>query len=107
MALPNDRPNGYDQLHLSVSASGETLSLFFHFNDCWEVWLMQDYGVEDSWMRQFSIAGEQMSLPLNLIDNRDVLIEMGSGNLFSFNAASQQMKDLGICGLRSSFRIVT
>lgn len=107
MALPNNRPNGYDQLDLSVSVSGETLSLFFHFNDRWEVWLMQDYGVEDSWMRQFSIAGEQISLPLNLIDNQDVLIVTGSGNLVSFDAENQQMKDLGITGLPSSFRIVT
>ncbi|KAH7863340.1 hypothetical protein Vadar_016254 [Vaccinium darrowii] len=72
MTLPNNRPNGYDQLDLSVSASGE-----------------------------------QISLPLNLIDNQDVLMVTGSGNLVSFDAENQQMKDLGISGLPSSFRIVT
>ncbi|KAI8544988.1 hypothetical protein RHMOL_Rhmol07G0008000 [Rhododendron molle] len=104
MALPSNRPIGYDKLHLSASASGETLSLFFQFDDRWEVWLMQEYGVVDSWMRQVSIVGEQISLPLNLMDNGDVLLETKSGNLVSCDAENQQMKDLGISGLY--FRLV-
>ncbi|KAE9460212.1 hypothetical protein C3L33_07884, partial [Rhododendron williamsianum] len=93
------------QLHLSASASGETLSLFLKFGNQWEAWLMQEYGVVDSWMRKFSLTGEQILWPLKLMNNGNVLLEMQSRNLVSCDAENQQMKDLGISSLQSGFRI--
>ncbi|KAI8544986.1 hypothetical protein RHMOL_Rhmol07G0007900 [Rhododendron molle] len=98
------------QLQLSASASGEKLSMSLKFGNQWEAWLMQEYkwcrGL-DSWMRQFSLAGEQILWPLKLMDNGNVLLEMQSGNLVSCDAENQQMKDLGISSLQSGFRIFT
>ncbi|PSS05100.1 F-box protein isoform 1 [Actinidia chinensis var. chinensis] len=104
IALPIYGNISYDRVHLSVSASGDSLCLcFFHFNDLWEVWLMKDYGVVESCIKQFTIAEAQISMLLNFMDNGDVLLVMESGNLVSCDPGNQQMKDLAICGPPSSF----
>lgn len=41
------------------------------------------------------------------MDSGDVLLEMTSGNLVLCDAENQQMKNLGISGLHSGFRIFT
>ncbi|KAA8520726.1 hypothetical protein F0562_015002 [Nyssa sinensis] len=78
MALPNNRDLGYDKVHLAVSASGESLSLLIHLrggvSDIWEIWLMKEYGVEESWVRLFTIAESLNSLPLYLMNNGEVLL---------------------------------
>lgn len=54
---------------------------------------MQEYGVMDSWMRQFSLAVEQILWPLKFMDNGNVLLEMQSGNLVSCDAENQQIDE--------------
>ncbi|XP_057497881.1 F-box protein CPR1-like [Actinidia eriantha] len=107
IALPRDQNLSYDKVHLSVSASGDSLSLFFHINDRWEAWSMKEYGVAESWMKEFTISETQISMPLNFMDNGDVLLVMESGKLVSCDLENQQMKDLGICGLPTSFCMVS
>ena len=58
-------------------------------------------------MKQFTIVGVQISLTLNFMDNGDVLLVMESGKLVSCDHENQQMKDLGICGLPTSFCMVS
>ncbi|CAL5383126.1 unnamed protein product [Camellia sinensis] len=107
IGLPDNRNGNFDRVDLCVSASGDSLSLFYHFNDRWEVWLMKDYGVVGFWMKQFDIAEPQVSVPLNFMSGGDVLLVMKSGKLALHDPENQQMKDVEICGLPSSFRVVT
>ncbi|GFY92323.1 hypothetical protein Acr_08g0007190 [Actinidia rufa] len=100
--VPGFMPNRW-----SISASGDSLSLFFHINNRWEAWSMKEYGVAESWMKEFTIAETQISMPLNFMDNGDVLLVMESGKLVSCDPENQQMKDLGICGLPTSFCMVS
>ncbi|CAK9146364.1 unnamed protein product [Ilex paraguariensis] len=111
MELPRNREINYDQMFLFPSASEESLSLFILFrdgaSDRWEMWIMRQYGMAESWMRQFTIVQLQISLPLMIRNNGEVLLVMNNGNLVSYDPENQQVKDLGICGLPSSFRIVS
>ncbi|XAR62984.1 hypothetical protein NMG60_11022757 [Bertholletia excelsa] len=106
MALPTNLNGSYDEVHLSVSASGESLSVSFHFDHRWEVWLMKNYGVAESWMIQFSILEGRISLPLNFMDSGNFLLVAKNGKLVSHNPETEKIQEQEMCGPPSSFRLV-
>ncbi|KAM7511906.1 hypothetical protein LguiB_010781 [Lonicera macranthoides] len=110
MELPDIHGDNYDEMCLCSSVCGESLCLFFCFRqmDCdrWEMWLMKEYGVADSWTKQFNIVQSHISLPLCCIDSGEVLLVMKNGKLVIYDPNKQEIKDCGIWGTPGSFRLV-
>uniref|UniRef100_A0A7N2R2M8 F-box domain-containing protein n=1 Tax=Quercus lobata TaxID=97700 RepID=A0A7N2R2M8_QUELO len=67
----------------------------------YSIWVMKEYGIVDSWTKQFTIdLNMQCWKVLRFWKNDHVLVQkMQSGGLmlFSYDPESQQMKNLGFC----------
>ncbi|VFQ66215.1 unnamed protein product [Cuscuta campestris] len=44
-----------------------------------EVWIMKEYGVKESWVRQFVILVDEWCVPLVQMDTGKILIKSGDG----------------------------
>ncbi|XP_043721154.1 F-box protein CPR1-like [Telopea speciosissima] len=76
-----------DKFHMTIGVLGGQLSILCNFSEvCVELWVMKDYGVKDSWEKQFSI--EQPSVlgyfdecirPICYSKKGEVLLETGPG----------------------------
>ena len=79
-------------------------------NKCCSIWVMKEYGVVDSWTKQFTINlnGGKIIRVLGLQGNGNILVEAeltrGWG-LSSYDPKSQQVKNLGICGRPYYFHV--
>jgi hypothetical protein len=108
--LPDGRGVGYEDICLCSSVSGDSLCLFFRYReidtDRWEFWVMNDYGVSNTWIKKFNIVLSAVSNPFCLMDNGDVLLVMKNGMLMSYNAKLESIRDYLICGTPGSFRLV-
>lgn len=105
-------PN-YNQVSIG-SYGDETLllSLCAHYfwgnGDKWDVWVMGDYGLVDSWMKVFVVSQPALSIsPLLMKNDDEVLIVLNDGRLMLFDAVKNEMQDLETQGLASSFRVVS
>ncbi|CAK7328241.1 unnamed protein product [Dovyalis caffra] len=79
----------------SISVLQKSLALMEGAQGCCHVWVMKEYGVEESWTKEFSIDLRIfMGWPKGFRENGDILIETG-GNLISFNTQSQVIVELG------------
>ncbi|KAL8235845.1 hypothetical protein R6Q59_016926 [Mikania micrantha] len=115
LELPMNLGSGYDQISID-SYGNECLSLslalcahYFEFNgDTWDVWVMGDYGLVDSWKRVFVVSQPALLIPPLLMKNDDqVLIVMNDGRLMLFDAVKNEMQDLETQGLPRSFRAIS
>lgn len=109
--LPEDRGAGYDQMCLSCSKGGELLCVCFHFidvgGDRWDLFEMGEYGVKNSWRRMYNIVQPTISLPpLSIRGDGEVLFVINNGRLVLFDINKEQIWDLEVDGLPSSFRVV-
>ncbi|XP_059634328.1 F-box protein At3g07870-like [Cornus florida] len=111
MGMPNNLSLNYNKVHLAVSDSGESLALILYFEsglgDWWEIWFMNEYGVVESWTKQFIIEQAQISFPLCFLNNGELLFVLYNGKLVFYDPGDQQVKDLEIYGLPGSFRVVS
>ncbi|KAJ0758798.1 putative F-box domain-containing protein [Helianthus annuus] len=111
--LPRDIVPNYDQV--SISSYGEeclSLSLCAHYlginGETWDVWVMGDYGLVDSWKKAFVVSQPMYSVPPLLMKNdHEVLIVLHDGKLMLFDAIKNEMQDLETQGLPSTFRAIT
>nr|XP_023892793.1 F-box protein CPR1-like [Quercus suber] len=114
--LPNVTFKWANNVHTSVI--GGSLSLLFHYvrhadNKCCAIWVMKEYGVVDSWTKQFTVdlnGGGEIIRVLGLQKNGNILVEaILSGpsccELSSYDPKSEQVKNLGICGRSYYFHV--
>ncbi|KAI8006507.1 F-box/kelch-repeat protein [Camellia lanceoleosa] len=101
-------------LDLSVAVYGDSISVFHYDNrgpctnrDC-EVWIMKEYGVVESWVKQFSVClVEGISNVLGFRNNGELLVEMWNKKVVSYQTANKRIKALEICGVQTSFHLDT
>nr|POF13382.1 f-box protein [Quercus suber] len=114
--LPNVTFKWTNNVHTSVI--GGLLSLLFHYvrnadNKCCAIWVMKEYGVVDSWTKQFTVdlnGGGEIIRVLGLQKNGNILVEaILSGpsrcELSSYDPKSELVKNLGICGRSYYFHV--
>ncbi|XP_050218357.1 F-box protein At3g07870-like [Mercurialis annua] len=70
----------------------------------WQVWVMKEYGVVESWTKILSF-GESMGLPtpLGFRKNGDLMIECCDGDIISLEPESRKIKRLGIRGKKPGY----
>ncbi|KAL6976163.1 hypothetical protein U1Q18_024953 [Sarracenia purpurea var. burkii] len=100
--LPNCSLDG-GALTGSVAVLRESLCLFARGNEAgnevWEIWAMKEYGVVESWSKQFIINNnEGISWPLGFMKNGEVILGTIEGELSLYDTKSQQVKDLYMHG---------
>ncbi|KAM3685783.1 hypothetical protein ACJW31_11G144800 [Castanea mollissima] len=116
ISLPNVTFKWTNNVHTSVI--GGLLSLLFYYgrhadNNCCAIWVMKEYGVVDSWTKQFTVdlnRGGEIIRVLGLQKNGNILVEallLGPSRceLSSYDPKSEQVKNLGICGSLYDFRV--
>ncbi|XP_059661230.1 F-box/kelch-repeat protein At3g23880-like [Cornus florida] len=96
MVLPASVANG-PKLKMSISLFGESLSLFCYDGDlsgtsercC--IWVMQEYGVVESWIKLFTVdLAQEINKVLGFRRTGEVLVEMGDGELVSYDPESKE-----------------
>nr|POF27116.1 f-box protein cpr30 [Quercus suber] len=116
ISLPNVTFKWTDSVHTSVI--GGSLSLLFYYgrhadNKCCAIWVMKEYGVVDSWTKQFTVdlnRGGEIIRVLGLQKNGNILVEAKLSRpsrceLSSYDPKSEQVKNLGICGSSYNFHV--
>nr|XP_043620304.1 F-box/kelch-repeat protein At3g06240-like [Erigeron canadensis] len=110
--LPKNMVYGYDQLYLVPYGDSICLSLCAHYIglngiDKWDIWVMGDYGVANSWMKVCVVMQPKVSNPpLMMKSYHRVLVVTNDGSLGLYDSVKKQMWNLGTSGLKESFRAV-
>ncbi|XP_028073769.1 F-box protein CPR1-like [Camellia sinensis] len=98
---------GEDKLmqKMSLVVFGETLCLIQHCKSYGEpphcsIWMMKQYGVADSWVRQIRIdlSGGFFRKPIGMRKNGEVLLGTREGYLVSYDPESKRIIYLGVQG---------
>lgn len=98
-------------LDLSLAVYGDSISVFHYDNcgpciyrDC-EVW-MKEYGVVESWVKQFSVClVEGIWNVLGFRNNGELLVEMWNKKVVSYQTANKRIKTLEICSGKDLFHL--
>ncbi|KAL4562648.1 hypothetical protein LXL04_026676 [Taraxacum kok-saghyz] len=111
LELPKNITPSYKQVNLASYRESLSLTLCAHYlelnGEKWDMWVMSDYGVADSWRKVCSISQPMLSIPPLLMKNDDeVLIVTNDGGLMLFDVIKNEMFDLNTCGLPPTFRAI-
>ncbi|VFQ66216.1 unnamed protein product [Cuscuta campestris] len=63
-----------------------------------DVWIMKEYGVKESWVRQFVIVNDPWSVPLMHMDKGKILVESGN-KLYLYDPQTRVSKTMNFDGL--------
>lgn len=67
---------------------------------CFDVWVLGEYGVRESWMKQLTIGPVLgVTAPLGFWKNGELILEDGQGKLVSYDHITGDMKDLQARGV--------
>ncbi|KAK9283726.1 hypothetical protein L1049_011976 [Liquidambar formosana] len=72
-----------------------------------EVWVMKEYGVVQSWTKQYIITEKMVNRPLGLLDSGELLLRKWNGSLILFNPKKRKVEDFGISMGLFTFQVVT
>ena len=98
MALPKSLEEA-DEFNSRVAVLGGSLAFVKsaiddsnHYETCYSVWMMKEYGVAESWAKLFDIdVGVQISRVVGFTKIGEVLVtNAGNGKLLSYNPSSQR-----------------
>ncbi|GER48664.1 F-box and associated interaction domains-containing protein [Striga asiatica] len=107
MELPKNAVVNGKELRLCPSADEQTLALFVgsrkNMSMVWDLWLMSDYGNVGSWNKVYTIVLDVEFLPLKITHEREILAVRKDKKLVSVNFEKDEVNDLEVCGLPSSF----
>lgn len=106
MELPGSLVHEFPS-NMMVSVMDECLSVLVYdkraFSKQCTVWVMKEYGVAESWSKQYEIDLDgRLVLVLGLRKNGEMLLVMGK-ELVSYNPESEGIKKLGVSGCKDSF----
>ncbi|KAK9285884.1 hypothetical protein L1049_025085 [Liquidambar formosana] len=103
-SLVHEKGRGLSIVELRGSLSVFTFAPYGRF--C-SIWVMGEYGVSETWSKQFTIHGEAGFLtPLSLRKNGEILVATRE-RLVSYHPETQWIIGLAICGTKDSFYLDT
>uniref|UniRef100_A0A5B7BNK8 F-box domain-containing protein n=1 Tax=Davidia involucrata TaxID=16924 RepID=A0A5B7BNK8_DAVIN len=100
-------------LNMTIGVFGDTLSVFQYddraMSKCCSMWIMRQYGVAESWSKQFNVNLQGgLGAVLGFRKNGELLLTRRGGEVVSYNSSNKAIKNLGICGAaRDSVFVVT
>lgn len=76
-------------------------------NQC-DIWIMKEYGVQESWNKQFIIhTGDARSYnPMKILNNGEMLLLSQGKDLVSYNFGLRRFKSLEICAAPKDYAVV-
>ncbi|XP_059665025.1 F-box/kelch-repeat protein At3g06240-like [Cornus florida] len=95
-------------LNLAISVYGDTISVFQYDNrakiEHCLVWVMKQYGVVESWSKQFNVdlQGGVLGAALGFRRNGEILLARRNGEVILYDPDNRGSKSLGIFGGRDS-----
>ncbi|XP_059669611.1 F-box/kelch-repeat protein At3g06240-like [Cornus florida] len=106
--LAHDSP-----LNMVIAVNGDTLSVFRYDNrakirHC-SVWVMKQYGVVESWSKQFNVdlQGGLLGPALGFRRDGEMLLARRNGEVISYDPDNRAAKSVGISGGRDSIYVGT
>ncbi|KAL6324969.1 hypothetical protein AAG906_019877 [Vitis piasezkii] len=98
-------PDSFGNQRGDIAVYNEMIALIFYPNTytdtatatekCFDMWVMSEYGVKESWTRLFTIgAVSGVERPLGFWSNGGVFMGSSSGELLLYNHFTQQFKNL-------------
>ncbi|KAK2989207.1 hypothetical protein RJ640_001436 [Escallonia rubra] len=97
-------PDGNERAFLVLNESIALLLFNSSEQTSFDIWLMTEYGVAESWTKQFTIGPlVQVERPV-LFWKHELLLEKASGQLVSYDLKSQGLKEFQVYGAQKSFR---
>ncbi|XP_071699866.1 F-box/kelch-repeat protein At3g06240-like [Rutidosis leptorrhynchoides] len=106
LELPRNIVPGYDQVCLvSYKESMSLCAHYFELNgERWDMWVMRNYRLVDSWNKVCVVSHPALSIPPLLMKNdHEVLVALNDGSLMLFDVIKNEMHDLETRGLHRSF----
>lgn len=110
-------PPGFDfgsQTYKCLGDLKKCLCLFDNTsNDFFDIWVMKDYGVKNSWVKEYAISRQQVGFdklclnPLRIFGSGEILMVYNSESLISFDHKRGTFRKLGNFDLPSSFEAIT
>nr|BAQ18965.1 S10-locus linked F-box protein type-14 [Petunia x hybrida] len=73
--------------------------------DFMEIWIMKEYGVNDSWSKKYTIVPLAIESPLAIWKNHLLLLQSITGHLISYNLNSDEIKEFNLHGWPKSLRV--
>ncbi|CAK9135937.1 unnamed protein product [Ilex paraguariensis] len=99
-----------DGKYRSLGVLNESLALILYDYSAvetknFDIWVMTEYGVSESWTKQFTIGPlSGVPCPLSIWKNNELLLEASNGQLVSCNLKTQDIKEYEICGVQTTLR---
>ncbi|OMO52946.1 hypothetical protein CCACVL1_28977 [Corchorus capsularis] len=110
ISLPDIRIDETEEDDSMLTVLGGCLSVISRMPDNKiDVWLMKDYGMKESWTKEFTIDPEFHLLgflrPLWVLSNGEILAEYGKQALFSYHRNSKKIKKMNVRNLPRPFQV--
>ncbi|KAJ0582313.1 putative F-box domain, galactose oxidase/kelch, beta-propeller, F-box associated interaction [Helianthus annuus] len=106
-------PDCYSEVSIASYGDASALSLsfcgkYYEQGVKFDVWVMGDYGLADSWKKVFVVSLFRLSIaPLLMKSEREVFIVMKGGRLMLLDAIENEVQDLNMRGAASFFRAIS
>ncbi|KAK3025699.1 hypothetical protein RJ639_041704 [Escallonia herrerae] len=99
-------PDGNERAFLVLNESIALLLFNPSEQTSFDIWLMTEYGIAESWTKQFTIGPlVQIERPV-LFWKHELLMENANGQLVSYDLRSQRLKEFQLYGAQKSLRAV-
>ncbi|KAK3025753.1 hypothetical protein RJ639_040445 [Escallonia herrerae] len=99
-------PDGNERAFLALNESIALILFDASEQTSFDIWLMTEYGVAESWTKLITIGPlVQVERPI-LFWKHELLLEKANGQLVSCNLKSQRLKEFQVYGAQESFRAV-
>ncbi|KAK2967844.1 hypothetical protein RJ640_001786 [Escallonia rubra] len=97
-------PDGNERAFLVLNESFALLLFDSSEQTSFDIWLMTEYGVAESWTKHFTIGPlVQVERPV-LFWKHELLLEKANGQLVSYDLKSQRLKEFQVYGAQESLR---
>ncbi|KAH0781554.1 hypothetical protein KY290_001152 [Solanum tuberosum] len=74
--------------------------------DFLHIWIMKEYGVSESWIKNYKIRSLNVESPLGFWKDQFLLVESKTGQLIYYDVNSDEWKELELQGYRTSLRVI-
>lgn len=93
---------------MSFAAPGEFLSVIHHTHYQCCIWVMKEFGVVESWVKQFNIVLDGgLTKAFGFRENGEVIMATSEGDLVLYNPTTKEITNSGIRGTPNSFYLST
>nr|ABR18784.1 class S F-box protein [Nicotiana alata] len=70
------------------------------------IWLMEEYGVSETWIKKYTIQSLPIESPLAVWKDHLLLLQSKIGQLISYDVNSDEMKEFDLHGFPKSLRVI-